>query len=51
MLEPIATSADGIFIAGCCQSPKDITDTVAQAKAAASEILILLSQGKGLSKG
>ncbi|NWF77449.1 MAG: CoB--CoM heterodisulfide reductase iron-sulfur subunit A family protein [Chloroflexi bacterium] len=51
MLEPVATSADGIFIAGCCQSPKDIADTVAQAKAAASEILILLSQGKGLSKG
>jgi heterodisulfide reductase subunit A len=51
MLEPIATSANGIFIAGCCQSPKDITDTVAQAKAAASEVLILLSQGKGLGKG
>ena len=50
MLEPIATSADGIFIAGCCQSPKDISDTVAQATAAASEILIFLSQGKGLSK-
>ena len=51
MLEPIATPVDGIFIAGCCHSPKDIADTVAQAKAAASEILILLSQGKGLSKG
>ena len=50
-LEPIATTVDGIFIAGCCHSPKDITDTVVQAKAAASEILILLSQGKGSSKG
>jgi heterodisulfide reductase subunit A-like polyferredoxin len=50
-LEPIATTVDGIFIAGCCHSPKDIADTVVQAKAAASEILILLSQGKGSSKG
>ena len=50
-LEPIATTADGIFIAGCCHSPKDITDTISQAKAAASETLILLSQSKGSSKG
>jgi len=50
-LEPITTTVDGIFIAGCCHSPKDIADTVVQAKAAASEILILLSQGKDLSKG
>lgn len=46
-LEPIATPTDGIFIAGCCQSPKDISDTVTQAKGAASEVLVLLSQGKG----
>ena len=45
-LEPIATLTDGIFIAGCCQSPKDIPDTVAQAKGAASEVLRLLAQGK-----
>lgn len=45
-LDPIATATDGIFIAGCCESPKDIPDTVSQAKAAASEALILLSRGK-----
>ena len=45
-LEPIATLTDGIFVAGCCQSPKDIPDTVAQAKGAASEVLRLLAQGK-----
>ena len=45
-LEPIVTLTDGIFIAGCCQSPKDIPDTVAQAKGAASEVLSLLAQGK-----
>ena len=30
-LEPVCTVTDGIFIAGCCQYPKDIPDTVAQA--------------------
>ena len=45
-LDPITTMNDGIFIAGCCESPKDIPDTVAQAKAAASEALSLLARGK-----
>jgi len=45
-LDPIATLTDGIFVAGCCQSPKDIPDTVAQAKGAASEVLSLLAQGR-----
>ena len=45
-LEPIATMTDGIFLAGCCQSPKDIPDTVAQASAAAAEVLSLLARGK-----
>ena len=41
-LRPVDTSIDGVFIAGCCQGPKDIPDTVAQAKAAASSALRLL---------
>lgn len=45
-LDPIATLTDGIFVAGCCQSPKDIPDSVAQAKGAAAEVLSLLAQGK-----
>jgi heterodisulfide reductase subunit A len=45
-LDPVATMTDGIFIAGCCQSPKDIPDTVAQANAAAAEALCLISKGK-----
>ena len=45
-LEPIATFTDGVFIAGCCESPKDIPDTVAQAKGAAAEVLSLLARGK-----
>jgi heterodisulfide reductase subunit A len=35
-LRPVDTAIDGIFLAGCCQSPKDIPDSVAQAKAAAA---------------
>jgi heterodisulfide reductase subunit A len=45
-LEPIATLTEGVFIAGCCESPKDIPDTVAQAKGAAAEVLSLLARGK-----
>ena len=37
-LAPIATMTEGIFIAGCCEGPRDIPDTVAQAKAAASDV-------------
>ena len=45
-LDPVATMTDGIFIAGCCQSPKDIPDTVAQAAAAAARVLSVISKGK-----
>ena len=45
-LRPVDTLTDGIFLAGCCQGPKDIPDTVAQAKAAASSVIGLLSKGK-----
>lgn len=32
---PVATSAKGVFIAGCTKGPKDIPDSVAEANAAA----------------
>jgi heterodisulfide reductase subunit A len=44
-LAPVNTFTDGIFLAGCCQSPKDIPDTVAQAGAAAAEALALIDIG------
>ncbi len=44
-LAPVATFTDGIFIAGACQGPKDIPDTVAQAGAAAAEALALIDRG------
>jgi heterodisulfide reductase subunit A len=45
-LDPVATMTDGVFVVGCCQSPKDIPDTVAQASAAAARALALISKGK-----
>jgi heterodisulfide reductase subunit A len=45
-LRPIDTTTDGVFLAGTCQGPKDIADTVTQAKAAASSALIPLSRGR-----
>jgi len=36
-LGPMDTQTDGIFMAGCCQGPKDIPDTVAQAIGAAAK--------------
>jgi heterodisulfide reductase subunit A len=44
-LGPIETATDGIFLAGACQSPKDIPDSVAQAGAAAAAALSLIDQG------
>jgi heterodisulfide reductase subunit A len=45
-LDPVATMTDGIFVVGCCQGPKDIPDTVAQASAAAARTLAMISKGK-----
>ena len=45
-LDPVATMSDGILVVGCCQGPKDIPDTVAQAAAAAARALAMISKGK-----
>jgi heterodisulfide reductase subunit A len=45
-LAPVSTPTDGIFIAGACQGPKDIPDTVAQASAAASQVQSLMGKGE-----
>ena len=44
-LAPVETASDGIFIAGACQGPKDIPDTVAQAGAAAVAALDMIDLG------
>jgi heterodisulfide reductase subunit A len=45
-LRPVDTFTDGIFLAGCCQGPKDIPDAVAQASGAAVRASEPLAQGK-----
>jgi heterodisulfide reductase subunit A len=45
-LGPVATATDGVFIAGVAQSPKDIPDTVAQASAASSAVLSMITREK-----
>jgi len=45
-LRPVSTNVDGIFLTGCCQGPKDIPDTVAQASAAAAEAVALANKGQ-----
>jgi heterodisulfide reductase subunit A len=45
-LRPLDTFTDGIFLAGCCQSPKDIPDAVAQASGAAVRASEPLAAGK-----
>jgi heterodisulfide reductase subunit A len=43
-LRPMDTATGGIFLSGCCQGPKDIQDTVAQASGAASRVVSILAQ-------
>jgi len=45
-LDPILTSTNGVFLAGCCQGPKDIPDTVAQASGAAALACAILAKGR-----
>lgn len=42
-LRPVETNTAGVFLAGACHSPQDIPDSVAQASAAASKALGLVS--------
>ncbi len=45
-LGPVSTTTDGVFLAGACQSAKDIPDSVAQGGAASSHAMKLLCQGE-----
>jgi heterodisulfide reductase subunit A len=45
-LRPVETNTAGIFLAGACQSPRDIPETVAMASGAASKILGLFSNNE-----
>lgn len=50
-LRPVNTRRQGVFLAGTCQAPKDIPDTVAQAKAAAAGAIVELSRLRRESEG
>jgi heterodisulfide reductase subunit A len=45
-LAPVETTTDGVFLAGTCQGPKDIPDSVAQGGAAAAAALSLMDAGR-----
>jgi heterodisulfide reductase subunit A len=49
-LKPVEVLTDGIYLAGACQYPKDIPDTVAQAGAAASKVIGMFSKEGLLSE-
>ena len=41
-LRPVESPTAGIFLAGCCQGPKDLPETVAQSSGAAAKAICLL---------
>ncbi len=43
-LRPVECATAGIYLAGACQGPKDIPDTVAQASAAAAKVMTLFAK-------
>jgi len=45
-INPTETAVKGVFVAGCAQGPKDITDTIAQAGAAAMSAAMFLGSGE-----
>ena len=46
--DPTGTERGGIYIAGVCQAPRDIPDTVAQASAVAARVMKNAMTGRGL---
>jgi heterodisulfide reductase subunit A len=45
-LAPLSTMTEGVFIAGACQGPKDIPDSVSQGTGAAAEALTIVVKDK-----
>ena len=44
-LAPVSTPTAGVFLAGACQGPKDIPESVAQGSAAAAEAMAMMGKG------
>jgi heterodisulfide reductase subunit A len=47
-LDPVASTQPGIFIAGCCQGPQNVPQSISQGQAAAGRILQHLVPGHTL---
>jgi heterodisulfide reductase subunit A2 len=45
-LRPVEMNTAGVYVAGACQAPKDIPETVAQASGAASKVIGLFSSNE-----
>jgi len=44
-LDPVATMTEGIYVAGACQGPKDVPESVVQGAAAAARVAGLIQRG------
>ena len=44
-IKPVATEVEGIYVCGTAQGPKDITDSIVQANAAAAKVSELINGG------
>jgi len=49
-LAPVETHTQGVYLAGACQGPKDIPESVAQGSAAAAKVCGLLSKSEMLTE-
>lgn len=47
-LAPVASSVEGVFVVGCAQGPKNISESIVQSEAAAGKILSTLVPGRKL---
>ncbi|MBE0408579.1 MAG: CoB--CoM heterodisulfide reductase iron-sulfur subunit A family protein [Anaerolineales bacterium] len=45
-LRPVETATAGVYLAGCCQGPKDLAESINQARAAAATAMIPLMRGE-----
>lgn len=45
-LRPVDTALAGVFLAGCCQGPKDISESITHARAAAAAAMIPMMRGQ-----
>jgi len=43
-LDPVATTTEGVYVVGACQSPKGVIDCVSQARAASARVLASIAQ-------